>query len=100
MLTKLLLGCLIAASAFAGDWLTFGHDPQRTGWAFEETRLSPDNVSKLTLSWKTTLKNEPFVLWPHHLDVAAKRDGSCQRSDLHDGQENRNLRANSPVWGC
>jgi outer membrane protein assembly factor BamB len=59
---KLLLGCLIASTAFAGDWLTYGHDPQRTSWAFEETKLSPDNVAKLTLKWKTPLKNEPFVL--------------------------------------
>lgn len=48
--------------ALAGDWLTFGHDPQRTGWAFEETKLNPENVSKLALAWKTRLKNEPYSL--------------------------------------
>ena len=36
----------------------FGHDPQRTGWAYEETMLSPENVSTLELKWKTKVKNE------------------------------------------
>ncbi len=33
-----LLKRATAPFAFAGDWTTFGHDPQRTGWAFEETK--------------------------------------------------------------
>src|SRR3954465_13001036 len=71
MLIKPLLGCLIAVSAFAGDWLPYGHDPQRTGWAFEETKLSPDTAAKLTLTWKTALRNEPFVLSALTAPVAA-----------------------------
>src|SRR6516162_11308247 len=51
-----------SASLIAGDWLTFGHDPQRTSWAFEETRLNPQNVSKMALAWKAKLKNEPYSL--------------------------------------
>src|SRR5690242_2341053 len=50
------------AGAQAGDWLTFGHDPQRTGWAFEETKLTPENASKMTRLWKAKLKNEPYSL--------------------------------------
>jgi len=62
-----LLGALAGlvwacSAALAGDWLTFGHDPQRTGWAFEETTLSPENVGKLGLKWKSKLRNEPYSL--------------------------------------
>jgi len=53
---------LFASSAFGGDWLTFGHDPQRSGWAIEETRLNPENVSALRLQWKTPVANQFSVL--------------------------------------
>ncbi len=46
----------------AADWLTFGHDPQRSGWASEETTLAPDNVAGLELKWKVQVKNEPRSL--------------------------------------
>lgn len=61
--SALILALLsVAAPLFAGDWLTFGHDPQRTGWAFEETQLAPANVGTLGVRWKTKLKNEPYSL--------------------------------------
>jgi outer membrane protein assembly factor BamB len=47
---------------FATDWPTYGHDPQRSGWAVDESTLTPENVSKLTLKWKAHLKNEPLSL--------------------------------------
>jgi outer membrane protein assembly factor BamB len=55
---------LAAGSAFvsAGDWTTFGHDPQRTGWAFEETKLTPANVSQMGLLWKARVDNQFFSL--------------------------------------
>lgn len=62
MRTRIALLLALCPAAFAGDWLTFGHDPQRTSWAFEETKLSPENVSKMALAWKTKLKNEPYSL--------------------------------------
>lgn len=46
----------------AADWPTFGHDPQRTGWAFEEDELSTKNAGELELKWKAQLKNEPKSL--------------------------------------
>jgi outer membrane protein assembly factor BamB len=52
----------VLPAAATGDWLTFAHDPQRTGWAFEETTLAPGNVSNLGLKWKSKLKNEPYSL--------------------------------------
>jgi outer membrane protein assembly factor BamB len=45
------------------DWATFGHDPQRTSWAFEETRISPDSISQMKLVWKTKLDAEPYSLY-------------------------------------
>jgi outer membrane protein assembly factor BamB len=56
------LSLILACAAMAGDWTTFGHDPQRSGWAFEETTLNPQNVSGLELKWKSKLKNEAYRL--------------------------------------
>ncbi len=52
----------LSGIASTADWLTFGHDPQRSGWASEETTLTPANVSKLSLKWKSKLKNESYRL--------------------------------------
>ena len=40
---------LLLTSAFLlqADWPTFGHDPQRSGWAPEETKLTVENVKDL-----------------------------------------------------
>ena len=46
----------------AADWPTFGHDPQRSGWAVDETTLTPQNVSSLVLKWKVQLKHQPLSL--------------------------------------
>jgi outer membrane protein assembly factor BamB len=52
----------LANSFFAADWPTFGHDPQRTGWAVNEVTLTPKNVDGLELKWGVQLKNEPLSL--------------------------------------
>ena len=62
MNARWILALAFSTAALAGDWLTYGHDPQRTSWAFEETQLSPENVSKMALLWKTKLKNEAYSL--------------------------------------
>src|SRR5438094_561787 len=46
----------------AADWPTFGHDPQRSGWASEETSLTPENVNGLELKWETQVDNIPLAL--------------------------------------
>jgi outer membrane protein assembly factor BamB len=62
-LSLALLLCPAASLNLRGaDWPTFGHDPQRSGWAFEEDELSPKNAGDLELKWKTQLKNEPKSL--------------------------------------
>lgn len=58
-------------NARAGDWPTFGHDPQRTGWARTERTLSPGNVSALELKWKTQVENQASLLGSLTAPVAA-----------------------------
>jgi outer membrane protein assembly factor BamB len=53
----LLLGSGDAAAQ--SDWLTWGHDQQRTGWNQSETTLTRDNVSRLELKWKSQLSTSP-----------------------------------------
>ena len=43
----------------ASDWTTFDGDPQRTGWAKDETEITKDNVKKLKLLWQVKLDNNP-----------------------------------------
>jgi outer membrane protein assembly factor BamB len=57
----LLLG-MACASAASGEWPTFGGDPQRTGWARQETILNRGNVNTLELKWKLQLDNVPKEL--------------------------------------
>ena len=48
-----------ATSPPTSDWLTFGYDPERTGWARAETTLNRSNVGQLSLLWKTQLDAVP-----------------------------------------
>lgn len=57
-----VVACLLPASGIAGDWPTFGHDPQRSGWARSERTLSTENVANLELKWKTKVNNEGSLL--------------------------------------
>ncbi|MGH9446542.1 MAG: PQQ-binding-like beta-propeller repeat protein, partial [Terriglobia bacterium] len=58
----LVIALLTAQWGYAGGWPTFGHDAQRTGWAFDEDSISPANAASLGLKWKTQVKNEPKAL--------------------------------------
>jgi outer membrane protein assembly factor BamB len=58
----LVLCCLVSGRFLGADWLTFGHDPQRSGWASRESKLSVDNVARLELKWKSAMKNDPRSL--------------------------------------
>lgn len=57
-----LLFMVTAALAQSGQWITFGHDPQRSGVATDEHAFSLANVSSLGLEWKTVVPNEPLYL--------------------------------------
>ncbi|MCI0628373.1 MAG: PQQ-binding-like beta-propeller repeat protein [Acidobacteria bacterium] len=52
----------VCSSLSPADWPAFAHDPQRTGWATEETTITAQNVAGLELKWKTQVKNEPRFL--------------------------------------
>ena len=42
----------------AGQWLTFGGNPQRDGWARDETMLTKDNVKSMKVVWKLHVNSE------------------------------------------
>ncbi|MGA2592964.1 MAG: hypothetical protein ABSH32_23870, partial [Bryobacteraceae bacterium] len=46
----------------AANWLSYGNDPQRTGWSPAETDINRDNAKSLTLLWKAHLDNQPREL--------------------------------------
>ena len=43
----------------ASEWLTWGYDPERSGWNRAETTLSKENVSGLVLRWSAQLPIPP-----------------------------------------
>ena len=55
----LLLPAASRAQLPASEWLTFGYDPQRSGWNTAETALSPRTVGRLKLLWSTQLPTPP-----------------------------------------
>lgn len=54
---------VLAVTTKGGDWPTFGHDPQRTGWATDERTLNPANVAGLELKWKAKVDNQGSLLF-------------------------------------
>lgn len=64
---KFYLSAFLLASAFpiavvaqdAGDWPTWGHDQQRSGWNQGESTLNKKNVSKMGIVWSTQLSTPP-----------------------------------------
>jgi outer membrane protein assembly factor BamB len=52
--------------AVTDDWLTFGHDQQRTGWNNADTTFNRKNVSRLKLLWDAQLSAVPS---PHALQT-------------------------------
>jgi outer membrane protein assembly factor BamB len=60
-------------TAWAGQWPTFGYDPQRTGWAKTEDTLSPANVSKMKIEWSLKLDNQALEYNALTAPVVAER---------------------------
>ncbi len=59
----LILACSCSlAFAQSGQWLTYGHDLQRSGVAGDEHAFSPVNVSQMGLAWKTVVPNQPLSM--------------------------------------
>ena len=62
ILLVLSLPLLWLSHLAAANWLSFGYDPQRTGWSPEETDLNTGNAASMTLIWKAHLDNQPREL--------------------------------------
>ena len=45
-------------SLTAGQWIMFGGNPQRDGWARDETILTRDNAKSIKLLWKVHINNQ------------------------------------------
>jgi outer membrane protein assembly factor BamB len=72
---SLVLVVLLAAASSlrSADWPTFAHDPQRSGWAFEENKLNPQNASQLELKWKVQVKNQATSIFALMAPVVATK---------------------------
>src|SRR5438067_12694746 len=59
-----ILACSLSpfASAQSGQWLTYGHDPQRSGVAGDEHAFTNANLSQMGLVWKTVVPNQPLSM--------------------------------------
>jgi outer membrane protein assembly factor BamB len=56
---KPVFGILVLTSlAWCGQWITFGGDQQRDGWARGETILTKENVGKMKVVWKMKLDSQ------------------------------------------
>jgi outer membrane protein assembly factor BamB len=92
-----LLFCLLPfpAQVRSADWPTFGHDPQRSGWAVEDDAFTPHNVSGLKLLWKVQVKNEARSLAALTAPVVAEGVTTATgiRSVVYVGGSSNNLSA-------
>ncbi len=63
-LCLLILACSACSlsSAQSGQWLTYGHDSQRSGVAGDEHAFTLANVASMGLAWKTLLPNQPLAM--------------------------------------
>ncbi len=59
---SLLVTLLSSPILSTAQWLTFNHDPRRTGWANEETKLTLESVADLELKWSAHLENAALAL--------------------------------------
>ena len=73
LLSAILSALLLPAFAASADWLTFAHDPQRSGWASEELALNSKTVPGLTLLWKAKVENEFYSLSALTAPVVAEK---------------------------
>ncbi len=54
--------CIAVLPCAGGDWVTYGHDPARSGWASDEKKISPANAGSMSVQWKTHVDNASFSL--------------------------------------
>ncbi len=51
--------CSCQGAAAQNEWLTWGHDQERSGSNQAEKTLNKDNVSRLEVKWKSQLSTPP-----------------------------------------
>lgn len=93
------LFCLAASAAIFtlcipavfAQWPTYGHDPQRSGWAKNNHVLTPSSVTRLRLVWRTRLPNPPRSLsgLMSPLVTTIERQGRRQTMVIASGSSNR-----------
>ena len=62
ILMALSVPLIVFSPLIAANWLSYGHDPQRTGWSPQETDINPGNAKSISLIWKAHLDNQPREL--------------------------------------
>ena len=73
ILSRYLIALSFGCALLWSDWHTFGADPQRSGWAKQESTLNKENVKSLQLEWKIKFDNEAKEL--NSLTVPVTIDG-------------------------
>ena len=58
-LASLVLVIGVKAATAQSEWLTWGHDPERTASNPDEKSLNKDNVSQLELKWTAQISTDP-----------------------------------------
>lgn len=53
------LSVMGASAQTSSDWLTWGHDQQRSGWNIDETTLTKSTVRQMKLLWTASLPTKP-----------------------------------------
>ena len=61
-ISKRMIAAALGCSFATASWLTFGGDPQRSGWAKDETAITKESVKRLELDWKMKFDNVPKEL--------------------------------------
>ncbi|HLH02887.1 MAG TPA: PQQ-binding-like beta-propeller repeat protein [Bryobacteraceae bacterium] len=65
MKLRAYIGLALAAMLAGGldaEWPTFGHDSERSNWAPEETKITPETVKTFELKWSVQLDNAALAL--------------------------------------
>ena len=57
--TTVMLMLAAVPAVWAGSWPTFGGDAQRSGWAKDETQISPESVKQFRFDPRTSRDTTP-----------------------------------------
>jgi hypothetical protein len=96
---------LFAVSGWSADWLTDGHDPQRTGWQKDEMILSVANVKDLKLPWTLQTDAKPrqmrnLVPWLilEKLNSSEDAEEIAILAGVSDNPNATDIASGKPIW--